>query len=76
MSNKAAVEVVRRVWNTDEGSVCIEVGEWPDSPDYLELRTVSDKSIEWFGALNISMPPEFAKALGEALIAAAAEKGA
>jgi hypothetical protein len=73
VKNKAAVEVVRRVWD-QEDAVFIEVGEYADNPDYLCLRTAGVKSIEWFGSIDIGMSPAFAKALGEALLAAATEK--
>ena len=55
---------------------CLEVGEQPDNPEWLELRTVGAKNIEYFGALNLNLPLNVAMQLGKALIDAATEKGA
>lgn len=70
---QAEIEVLRRVHL--EGRF-IEVGDWPDSPDCLELRTVGKENVEYWGTLNLTMNPDFAMALGRALVAAATEKGA
>lgn len=72
-TTQAETEVIRRV-HTD--GHCIEVGEWPDAPDHLELRTSGEKNVEYFGRLNLAMTPDFAMQLGRALVAAATEKGA
>jgi hypothetical protein len=71
-SNAPAIEVLRRV-HIDQHF--IEVGEWPDSPDCLELRTTGE-SIGYFGKLNLTLSPDAARQLGHALIDAAEEKGA
>lgn len=74
MSNTApATEVLRRI-HIDKHF--LEVGEWPDCPDYLELRTAGDDNVKYWGALNMSLSPAAAKLLGQALIDAANEKGA
>lgn len=70
MEQKVETEVVRRVWT--EGCF-IEVGDY-EVPDLIELRTVGDKNVEWFGRLSVSMTPEFAEQLGRALMAAAFDK--
>lgn len=73
MNNKASVDVIRRVIDHDEGAA-LTVGPWPEAPDVaLGLWVEGDKNEEWFGKLNISMSPDFAEALGGALIAAAGD---
>lgn len=73
MSDKASIEVVRRVFD-DQHGVCIEVGPWPDAPDVaIGIWTSGAKNIEWFGSLNVSMSPEYAECLGRALIDAAGD---
>jgi hypothetical protein len=66
-------ELIRRIYPESADGAHFEVGPWPDAPDCVELRTVDKKSIDYFGQINISMAPDVAKAVGEALIAAAAE---
>lgn len=66
-------ETVRKVYS--EGN-SVEVGEWPDATDHLELRTSGASNIGYFGQLSLTMSPAFALALGQALVAAATEKGA
>jgi hypothetical protein len=63
------IETLRRVWLPREG-VFLEVGDLPEAPQVLELRTVRDEDKEWFGLLNFTLDPEFAIDLGQALIAA------
>ena len=74
-SMKPAIDTVRRVYE-EGGYAYLEVGGWPESPDHLALRTVTDKNKEWFGDLDISMTADFAEALGQALILAAKDKRA
>lgn len=71
--SKTPIEIVWRVWEEKEG-VFLEVGEWSENPDCLCIRTTTPESVEWFGQWDMSMAPEFAKALGEALVAAALRK--
>lgn len=63
------IETLRRVHLPNEG-VFLEVGDYPEAPEVLELRTVRDEDREWFGSLNFTLQPEFAIDLGQALIAA------
>ena len=67
------IETLRRVWLPREG-VYLEVGDLPEAPQVLELRTVRDEDKEWFGPLNFTLDPEFAIDLGQALIAAGHSK--
>jgi hypothetical protein len=71
MSKTVYAEKVYRVFSELGKGEYLEVGPWPDAPDCLSLRTVDKKSQEWFGNFDMSMSPEFAKKLGEALISAA-----
>lgn len=66
-------ETLLRVYAEDGKGACLEIGEWPDAPGFLELRTPNPTSKEWFGEMGMSMSPDFAAALGQALIRAAAE---
>lgn len=47
---------------------CIEVGTYADAPNTVELRTVGQKNVEYFGAINIPLEPAIAMELGKALI--------
>ena len=69
-NDKAQTEVIRRI-HIDRH--CLEVGEWPDDPGCLELRAVG-KNVEYFGQINLTMPLDFALAIGQALVDAAKEK--
>jgi len=66
----ASVEVIRRVFDDNE-SAFLEIGPHPDYPDAaLELRTGGDQtSKDWFGEQSFSLSPDFAIALGLALVA-------
>lgn len=68
-----SVEVIRRVHVENEDAF-LEIGDFPAAPNYLEIRTTDTLSKIWFGVVNMSMSPEYAEALGNALIAAAKEK--
>jgi hypothetical protein len=70
--SKPETEIIRRVYNDGH---FIEVRDFPDAPDYLELRTDGENA-GYFGPIALSMHPDFAMALGKALIASATEKGA
>ena len=63
------VETLRRVHLPGE-DVFLEVGDFPDAPEVLEIRTVRKEDKEWFGDLQFTLQPEFAIDLGQALIAA------
>ena len=66
----ADVEIIRRI-HIDKHF--LEVGEWPDAPDMVELRTVGPENRDYFGSINLSLTPEVAVALGEALVATGRE---
>lgn len=63
------IETLHRVWLPGEG-VFLEVGDYSEAPEVLELRTVRKEDKEWFGDLQFTLQPEFAIDLGQALIAA------
>lgn len=63
-------DVLRRVFVTSE-TAYLEIGPYPDCSDTIELRTTDEASKEWFGKHSIIMSPEYAIALGQALIASA-----
>lgn len=67
------VESVKRVWVEGEKAF-LEIRPYPEAPETaLEIATTTEKSSEWFDKISIPMSPEYARALGEALIAAANE---
>ncbi len=70
MSSPAALETIRRIWVDQH---CFEVGEWTEGPDMVELRTESKSNVEYFGAINLSMEPNTARLLAQALIETAAD---
>lgn len=69
----ADVDVIRRVYPESAEGAHFEIGPWPDAPDCLELRTVDKKSIEYFGAINITMSKDVAIAIAQALLASSAD---
>lgn len=52
--------------HTEKWSLC--VGTSADNPNYIELRTHDQRSIDWFGKVAIAFTKDEAKAVGEALI--------
>lgn len=48
------VETIRRIHLPGEG-VFMELGEYADAPEVLELRTVRKEDKEWFGELNLAL---------------------
>lgn len=69
--SKYSTDVLRRVFDNTEGA-CIEVG--PDNDGLgVTICTPDSRSVAYFGVLRITVAPEFARQLGEALIAAAKE---
>lgn len=67
MERKYETEIVRRIYENQEG-VYLEVGPDSDGLDCVELRTVDTKSKEYFGTINILLPKELARHVGQALI--------
>ncbi len=73
MSNEAETEIMRRV---HYDGATIEVGDWPEGPDYIELRAVGEENVAYWGNIRMAMHPNMALHLGQALVDAAKEKGA
>lgn len=63
------VEILYRVHLPSEG-VFLEIGDYSEAPQVLEIRTTDKMSKEWFGSISLTLQPEFAIDLGNALIAA------
>lgn len=70
-TNKAETELLRRV-HMDKHFV--EIGDWPDAPEALELRTPGKENEEYFGRISLVLTPQAAIELGEALVAAGNER--
>ena len=67
------VDVLRRIWHTPSGAY-LEVAPDEDGPDaFIKLRTTTKDSVGYFGKIDVTFTKQFAKVLGEALIATAAE---
>ena len=69
------VETLHRVHLPSEG-VFLEIGDHPEAPDVLQIRTIREENIEWFGVMRLTLSPEFAIDLGNALAAAGYAKQA
>lgn len=72
MSDKAIVDVIRRVYDGNEGASVL-VGVCGDGL-MVEVKTSPDKvSKEWFGENRISFSPKVARAVAEAMAKCADE---
>lgn len=67
------VETIYRVHLPEEG-VFLEVGDYNDAPEVLQLRTVRGIDKEWFGDIALTLQPDFAIQLGNALVSAGYNK--
>lgn len=65
MSKKIVSEPLYRI---HYDNTVLEVGECADVPGLVALRTPNQASIEYWGSIAISMDPEMATKLGQALI--------
>lgn len=62
---------VREIVNED--GYAVEVRPWPEAPDVVAIMSRGEANRDWFGPLGLTMSPEFARHIGEALIACANE---
>ena len=69
------VETIYRVHIHSEGAF-LEIGDFSPAPEVLELRSTDKSSKEWFGDISLTLQPEFAIDLGNALAAAGYAKQA
>ena len=69
------VETLHRVHLPSEG-VFLEIGDYPEAPDVLHIRTIREEDKEWFGEMGLILSPEFAIDLGNALATAGYAKQA
>jgi len=67
---KISTEIFRRVYN-DEHGVYIQVGPDADALDCVEIMTTNPLSREFYGDIRLTLQPEFAVALAEAILATA-----
>lgn len=63
-------EIVRNIWDDSEG-VALTVGPDGDSLGLIELRTHDEKAAEYYGKVRLTMKPEQAVKIGQALLDAA-----
>lgn len=74
MEKNATVDVIRRIYDSNANGEYLEIRPWPDSPaDVLELHVPDADSKKSYGEFHVTMNLDFAEALGQALLAAAAE---
>ena len=69
---RVTTEVTRKIWDDSEG-VCICVSPDSDSTGMVRVSTQDEKSREWFGGFDFSLPPAIAIAVAKAVIATAQE---
>jgi hypothetical protein len=72
MSANYATEIVRRVFDNDEGAA-VTIGPSGDFPGNVRLHTEPQYQ-EYFGKVDIDLPAAMMRKIGEALIACAAEE--
>lgn len=68
---KFEIEHVTLLYATDGGasvSPFIEVGAYAEIPDFLEIRTTTSQSKEYFGSINLTLAPDKAIQLANAII--------
>jgi len=63
-------EVTRRVYDDKEGC-CIEIGPDRDGLNMVLVHTPNQQRSEWFGKVEFTMTPEFARSFAAAVLAAA-----
>ena len=62
-------ESVVRLYVKGEGGVCLEICPNPDAPDFgIVLYTPNQKSIDWYGKVNIILNPDECRKLGEEMV--------
>lgn len=72
-TDKPEVDVIRRVWVAGENAY-LEVRPFADASQMaVEIVTETPENIQWFGEVHMVLDKEYARALGEALIAASKE---
>ena len=67
------IETIYRVHLPEEG-VFLEVGDYAEAPEVLEVRSVRGIDKEWFGEVALTLQPNFAIQLGNALVSAGYNK--
>lgn len=65
---KVTTEVIRKVWDDDHHAY-LTISPNPDDPGWIDLHSMGQE--DYWGKFSVSMHPELARALGEALIASA-----
>lgn len=63
-------EVERRVFDDEQGA-CIAIGPDHDGFGLVFVRTPNASDAEWFGKVEFTMDPEFARSFAAAVLAAA-----
>lgn len=68
-----SVEVIRRVFDDEEG-VCIDIGGCQDGiPGVVSIYTEGEKNTKWYGKLYLGISPGQARLLASAILARADE---
>jgi hypothetical protein len=66
------MELIRRIYDDNTGA-CIQVGPDGDALGLVQLRTPDSVSKENFGDVRLTLEPEMAVLVGNALLSAAAD---
>lgn len=73
MGERSSIEVVRRVFDDKDG-YWLEVAGDADGLGCVRICAANADMKEYWGGIDFTMPPDFARKLGEALIACALEQ--
>jgi len=65
-TDKYEIDAAFRVYDNNDG-VSIDVGESPDFPELVNIRTVGDKSVSYYGKIDLALSIEHAEYLVEAI---------
>ena len=68
---EVVTDIIRRIQNKDGRS--LDIRPWPDAPDCVAIMAEGGENKEWFGQVELSMDADFARQVGEAIIACADE---
>lgn len=60
------VDAVYIIHNNEHG-IALEIGDWPEAPNIIELRPSDADSKEHYGDFSLTMDLELARAIREAL---------
>lgn len=69
---RSGIDIVRIVWHEEYEPLCVEPSA--DCPGYVRVLAKTDDARTFWGPVDLAMPAEMAKKLGQALQACAGEE--